>query len=197
MLKINAFERLVEELRKLPGIGRKSAHRIVFHLLNQSGDRVLKLSDALVNLKKNIVFCSRCFNLSEDRLCWVCDDPDRSAAVCVVETVQDLIAIERTGDFSGRYHVLGGVISPLEGIGPEELRIRELLARFENETIEEVILATNFTVEGEATAMYIAKLLKKNAVRVFRIAYGLPVGGSLEYADEATMSKALEGRREM
>lgn len=197
MQSLKAFEKLVMEFKRLPGIGEKSARRIVFHLLKASDKNVERLADALINLKKEIVTCKRCFNLSDQTLCAICRDPDRKPVLCVVQDVGDLMAIERTGEFRGRYHVLGGVISPLDGIGPDQLKIKELLERIPSESISEVIIATNLTVEGEATAMYIARLLKSIGVKVFRIAHGLPVGASLEYADEATTVKALEGRKEL
>jgi len=190
--------RLIEALQKLPGIGPKTAQRLTFFLLKQPTGEVQALSDALTQLKSQIVPCSICFNVTEEDPCRICKDPARdSRLLCVVEEPNDLLAMERTGQFRGRYHVLLGALSPLDGIGPEDLKVRELLARLEANPMEEVILATNPNVEGEATAIYLAKLLKPLSVRVTRIARGLPVGGDLEYADEVTLAKALEGRKEM
>lgn len=190
--------RLIEALQKLPGIGPKTAQRLTFFLLKRPADEVQALSQAIDWLKSQIVNCSVCFNVTEEDPCRICKDPARDARLlCVVEEPNDLLALERTGQFRGRYHVLLGALSLLDGIGPEDLRVRELLARLETEAAEEVILATNPNAEGEATAIYLAKLLKPFALRVTRIARGLPVGGDLEYADEVTLAKALEGRREM
>jgi len=190
--------RLIEALQKLPGIGPKTAQRLTFFLLKRPADEVHSLADALGRLKSEIVNCSVCFNVPDQDPCRICDDTARdSRLLCVVEEPNDLLAMERTGQFRGRYHVLLGALSPLDGIGPEDLRVRELLARLEATPAEEVILATNPNVEGEATAIYLAKLLKPLVPRVTRIARGLPVGGDLEYADEVTLAKALEGRKEM
>jgi recombination protein RecR len=190
--------RLIDELQKLPGIGPKTAQRLTFFLLKRPSEEVQALSEALAQLKSQIVNCSVCFNVTEVDPCRICQDPTRdSRLLCVVEEPNDLLALERTGEFRGRYHVLLGALSPLDGIGPEDLRVRELLARIEREPVEEVILATNPSVEGEATAIYLARLLKPLGMRITRIARGLPVGGDLEYADEVTLSKAMEGRREM
>ena len=190
--------RLIEELQKLPGIGPKTAQRLTFFLLKRPAEEVQALSDALAQLKSQIVNCSVCFNVTEEDPCRICRDPARDARLlCVVEEPNDLMAMERTGQFRGRYHVLLGALSPLDGIGPEDLKVRELLVRLEAERAEEVILATNPNVEGEATAIYLAKLLKPLVSRVTRIARGLPVGGDLEYADEVTLAKSLEGRKEM
>ncbi len=190
--------RLIEALQKLPGIGPKTAQRLTFFLLKRPADEVQALSQALGQLKSQIVHCSICFNITEEDPCRICKDPARDARLlCVVEEPNDLLALERTGQFRGRYHVLLGALSPLDGIGPEDLRVRELLARLETGAMEEVILATNPNGEGEATAIYLAKLLKPFALRITRIARGLPVGGDLEYADEVTLTKALEGRKEM
>jgi recombination protein RecR len=190
--------RLIDALQKLPGVGPKTAQRLTFFLLKRPVDEVAGLAEALTQLKARIVHCSACFNVTEENPCRICRDPGRDArALCVVEEPNDLLALERTGEFRGRYHVLLGALSPLDGIGPEDLRVRELLARLETERVEEVILATNPSVEGEATAIYLAKLLKPLGARITRIARGLPVGGDLEYADEVTLSKALEGRKEM
>jgi recombination protein RecR len=190
--------RLIEALQRLPGIGPKTAQRLAFFLLKRPADEVAALADSLAQLKAHIVHCRLCFNVTEEDPCRICRDPQRNARVlCVIEEPNDLLALEKTGEFRGRYHVLLGALSPLDGIGPEDLKVRELLARLEREPVEEIILATNPSVEGEATAIYLAKLLKPFALRITRIARGLPVGGDLEYADEVTLSKALEGRREM
>ena len=189
---------LIDELGRLPGVGPKSAQRIAFHLLKVDKPDALRLAQAITEVKDRVSFCTRCFNVSESDECGLCRDPGRDARVlCVVEEPRDLVAVERTSEFKGRYHVLQGAISPIEGIGPESLKIRELLARLEPEGVEEVILCTNPNIEGEATAMYLARLLKPLGLRVTRIASGLPVGGDLEYADELTLGRALEGRRDV
>ncbi len=189
---------LLDELGRLPGIGPKSAQRIAFHLLKLAPEDARRLADAIVDVKLKVSWCRRCFNIAEGELCSYCRDERRDASVvCVVEEPRDIVAIERTAEFRGRYHVLQGAISPIEGIGPEHLRVRELLVRIGEEGIEEVILATNPNIEGEATAMYLANLLKPLELKVTRIASGLPVGGDLEYADEVTLGRALEGRREV
>lgn len=190
---------LIDELGHLPGIGPKSAQRIAFYLLKVPPEDALRLSDAIVTVKENTGLCERCFNVSErGQLCEVCEDARRDPTiVCVVEDPRDIAAVERTQQFRGQYHVLQGALNPLEGIGPEQLRVHELLARIGAEGIVEVILCTNPNLEGEATAMYLARLLGPLAVRVTRIASGLPVGGDLEYADELTLGRALVGRREM
>lgn len=187
---------LIDELGRLPGIGPKSAQRIAFHLLKVPNEDAARLAHAISDAKARVRFCERCFNVSEGVLCPICDDDGRdSSIVCVVEESRDIVAIEKTGEFRGRYHVLLGAMSPLEGIGPEQLKIRELVARIEPEGIEEIILCTNPNTEGEVTAMYLARLLKPIGLTVTRIASGLPVGGDLEYADELTLGRALEGRR--
>jgi recombination protein RecR len=189
--------RLIDELRKMPGIGPKSAQRIAFHLMRGSREDATRLSEAIGTLLDGIRTCSRCHAITDQELCATCSDPGRSGKVlCVVEEPHDLLAVEKTRDFRGRYHVLHGALSPLQGIGPDELRIHGLLERVREESVEEVILATSPTVEGEATAVYLARLLKPLQVRVTRIAMGVPVGSDLEWADEVTMSKALEGRRD-
>jgi len=194
----DAAERLIEALQRLPGIGPKTAQRLTFFMLKRPEAEVIELSEALAQLKARIRYCTICFNVTEEDPCRICGDPARDQRVlCVVEEPNDLLALERTGEFKGRYHVLLGALSPLDGIGPEDLRVRELLARLEAQGVEELILATNPSVEGEATAIYLAKLLKPLAVRITRIARGLPVGGDLEYADQVTLTKALEGRRDM
>jgi recombination protein RecR len=190
--------RLIDALQRLPGIGPRSAQRLTFFLLKQPVEQVRELADAVVSLKVNIVHCNRCFNITQDDPCRICADPARDEQVlCVVEEPNDLLAMERTGEFRGRYHVLLGALSPLDGIGPEDLKVRELLQRLEREPVEEIILATNPNVEGEATAIYLSKLLRPLGARLTRIARGLPIGGDLEYADEVTLSKALEGRKEI
>ena len=191
--------RLIEALQRLPGIGPKTAQRLTFFLLKRPVEEVRELSEALMAVKDRIVYCQTCFNVTDEDPCRVCRDPGRdSRLICVVEEPNDLLAMERTGEFRGRYHVLLGALSPLDGIGPEDLKVRELLARLDTGAdTAEVILATNPNVEGEATALYLAKLLRPLGVKVTRIARGLPVGGDLEYADQVTLSKALEGRREI
>lgn len=190
--------RLIDALQKLPGIGPKTAQRLSFFLLKRPVEEVAALAEAISQVKTRIVNCSVCFNVTEKDPCRICDDPGRDGRIlCVVEEPNDLLAMERTGQYRGRYHVLLGALSPLDGIGPEDLRVRELLARLESQPVDEVVLATNPNVEGEATAIYLAKLLRPLGPRITRIARGLPVGGDLEYADEVTLSKALEGRREM
>lgn len=189
---------LIDELGRLPGIGPKSAQRIAFHLLKLPGDDVARLATAIVEAKARVRFCSRCWNVADGELCPIClDDRRDPTMVCVVEESRDIVALEKTGEFKGRYHVLLGAMSPIEGIGPEQLKIKELFARLEPEGVQEVILCTNPNTEGEVTAMYIARMLKPFGVKVTRIASGLPVGGDLEYADELTLGRALEGRREL
>jgi recombination protein RecR len=190
---------LIDELGRLPGIGPKSAQRIAFYLLKVPDEDALRLADAITTVKRRTTLCSRCFNVAEGGSeCEVCLDSRRDGTVvCVVEDPRDIVAVERTQQFSGRYHVLHGSLNPLEGIGPEELKVKELLARIEQEGITEVILCTNPNLEGEATAMYLARLLNPLGLRVTRIASGLPVGGDLEYADELTLGRAIEGRRDV
>ena len=193
-----AVQDLIDELGRLPGIGPKSAQRIAFHLLKLSKEDALRLSSAITAAKERVSFCRRCYNVSEGEECDLCSSPDRDPhLLCVVEEPRDVVAIEKTHEFKGRYHVLQGAISPIEGIGPEQLRVKELVQRLEPEGITEVILCTNPNIEGEATAMYLARLLKPLGIRVTRIASGLPVGGDLEYADELTLGRALEGRRDV
>ena len=190
--------RLIEALQRLPGIGPRSAQRMTFYLLKRPLEEVRELSESLVAVKEQIVSCRTCFNVTDLDPCRICADPARDARLlCIVEEPNDLLAMERTGEYRGLYHVLLGALSPLDGIGPEDLKVRELLARLDAHAVAEVILATNPNVEGEATALYLAKLLRPLGVRVTRIARGLPVGGDLEYADQVTLSKALEGRREI
>ncbi len=189
---------LVDELGRLPGIGPKSAQRIAFYLLKAAPEDAKRLAQAVVEAKERVSWCRRCFNFAEGELCVYCRDERRDPSVlCVVEEPRDIVAVERTQEYHGRYHVLLGAISPIEGVGPEQLKIKELLARLNDEGVQEVILATNPNIEGEATAMYLARLLKPLGLRVTRIASGLPVGGDLEYADEVTLGRALEGRREV
>lgn len=190
--------RLIDEFTKLPGIGRKTAQRLAFHVINMPLEEAEILSQSIIEAKRNIKYCNICTNLTDKDICNICNDKKRDTSlICVVEDPRDVVAMEKTKEFHGYYHVLQGVISPLEGIGPEEIRIKELLARLNTDEVKEVILATNPNIEGEATAMYISKLLKPMGIKVSRIAYGIPVGGDLEYADEVTLSKALEGRREL
>ena len=189
---------LIDELGRLPGIGPKSAQRIAYHLLKLPKEDALRLARAIAEVKDKVSSCTRCFNVAEGELCEICVDARRDATVlCVVEDARDIVAIEKTQDFRGRYHVLQGAINPIEGVGPEQLRIRELLGRLSDEQIVEVILCTNPNLEGDATAMYLSRQLRPLGIRVTRLASGLPVGGDLEYADELTLGRALEGRREV
>ena len=189
---------LIDELGRLPGIGPKSAQRIAYYLLKAAPEDANRLATAITEAKARVTWCRRCFNVAEGELCGFCRDERRDASsLCVVEEPRDIVAVERTHEFRGRYHVLQGAISPIEGIGPEQLRIKELVRRVGEEGVTEVIIATNPNIEGEATALYLARLLKPLGPRVTRIASGLPVGGDLEYADEVTLGRALEGRREV
>jgi len=189
---------LIDELGRLPGIGPKSAQRIAFHLLKLSTDDVSRLAMAISDAKARVRFCARCWNFADAELCPICLDDRRDPTVlCVVEESRDIVSIEKTGEFRGRYHVLLGAMSPLDGVGPEQLKMKELFARLEPEGVQEVIVCTNPNTEGEVTALYLARMLKPFGVRVTRIASGLPVGGDLEYADELTLGRALEGRREL
>lgn len=193
-----AVQDLIDELGRLPGVGPKSAQRIAFHILQTDPADARRLAAAIEKVKDTVRFCRRCFNVAEQEECRVCRDPRRDGAVlCVVEEPRDVVAIERTREFRGRYHVLGGAISPIDGIGPDELRIKELLHRLDDEPVEELILATNPNVEGEATASYLQRLLSPLGVRVTRLASGLPVGGDLDYADEVTLGRAFSGRRDV
>lgn len=195
---IPSFSRLVAEMSKLPGIGRKTAARLVFYLLKQPTSEAEALAEAIVELKRRIVLCSRCFSLTEDDPCALCLDPSRDDhLLCVVEQPGDLIAIERSRSFRGRYHVLHGALSPLDGVGPDDLKIAQLEKRLEDEAISEVVVATNFSVEGEATALFLADLIKARGVRVTRLAYGIPMGSDLEFVDEATVNRAVSGRRDL
>jgi recombination protein RecR len=192
-----ALQKLIEEFSRLPGIGRKSAQRIALYILKRPREEVARMAEALVNLKDRTSYCSICSNITEQDPCAICSSPKRDhRTICVVEEPSDVIALEKTNEFKGLYHVLGGSLSPLDGIGPEELKIRELLARVPGE-VGEIILALNPNVEGEATTIYLTRLLKPLGVKVSRIARGIPVGGNLEFADEATLTRALEGRVEV
>jgi len=189
---------LIEELTKFPGVGQKSAQRMAFFILNAPKEDALRLANAIMDLKERMRLCERCFNVADSELCPICSDPRRDCSViCVVEDPRDVVALERSKDFNGLYHVLHGSIRPIDGIGPEQLKVRELLARINEGGIEEIILCTNPNIEGEATAMYLAQLIKPLNVKVTRIASGVPVGSDLEYADELTLSYALAGRREI
>ena len=192
------IQRLIDELARLPGIGRKSAQRLAFHLLTVEEEDARRLARAVIEMREQVRLCRRCFNVTDGDECSICRDLRRDVSmVCVVERAQDIVVVERTREFRGRYHVLGGAISPIEGIGPERLRFSELVARVRAEGIKEAIVATNPTVEGDTTALYLAKVLKPEGVRVTRLASGLPVGGDLDYADELTLGRALVGRQEM
>ncbi len=191
-----AVQDLIDELGRLPGVGPKSAQRIAFHLLQQDSEDVTRLVTALTEVKARVRFCDLCGNVAEAERCRICADPRRDqTAICVVEEPKDVVAIERTREFRGRYHVLGGAISPIDGIGPDDLRVRELLTRLGSGEVQEVIIATDPNLEGEATATYLSRLLRDVGVVVTRLASGLPVGGDLEYADEVTLGRAFEGRR--
>ncbi|MCP3175887.1 recombination mediator RecR [Desulfuromonas sp. KJ2020] len=193
-----SFTRLVAELAKLPGIGQKTAIRLAFHILRQSGPESEALADAIRELKQNIRFCSRCFGVTEQDPCPVCTDDGRDdSLLCVVEQPQDLLAIERSRSFRGRYHVLHGALSPLDGVGPEDLKVEALLARLKEGGVKEVLLATNFSVEGETTALFLARQISPLGIRVTRLAHGIPMGSDLEYIDEATVNRAVEGRRDL
>jgi recombination protein RecR len=190
--------KLIDAFTRLPGIGPKTAARLAFHVLRMQEDNVIDFAKALVSVKRNLSYCSVCCNITDTDPCRICQDKNRDQSViCVVQESKDLVAMERTKEFNGYYHVLQGAISPMEGIGPDQIRIAELLQRLSDERVQELILATNPNIEGEATAMYLSRLVKPFGIRVTRIAHGLPVGGDLEYADEVTLSKALEGRREL
>jgi recombination protein RecR len=189
---------LIDELGKLPGIGPKSAQRIAFHLVQSERVDVNRLVDVLRIVKEKVRFCSQCFNVAEEEECKICRDPRRdNSTICVVEESKDVVAIERTREFRGKYHVLGGAISPIDGIGPEQLRVRELLSRLSDSNIKEIIIATDPNLEGEATATYLARTIKPLGIKISRLASGLPVGGDLEYADEITLGRAFEGRRSL
>ncbi len=198
MQYIAPLAKLIEHFRALPGIGSKTAVRLAYHVLDMDVEKARALAGAIIEAKEKIGYCNTCFNLSDRNPCSICSSEDRDhSVICVVEQPQDVAAMERMRDFKGVYHVLHGAISPLEGVGPENLKIKELLTRLSGSEVKEIIMATNPNVEGEATAMYIARLLKPMGIKVTRIAHGLPVGGDLEYADEVTLSKAMENRREI
>ena len=191
-----AIQDLIDALGRLPGVGPKSAQRIAFHILQSDADIAAALVDAIRTVKERVKFCTQCGNVSEETECRICRDPRRdNSQICVVEESKDVVAIERTREFRGQYHVLGGAISPIDGIGPEQLKIRELLTRLADERIKEIIIATDPNLEGEATATYLARTIKPLGIKVSRLASGLPVGGDLEYADEVTLGRAFEGRR--
>ena len=195
---IRPLANLYEQLRRLPGVGSKTAMRLAYHIIDMPESEVQLLAEALSSAKKSIHYCSQCYNLTDGEKCAICSDPSRDHfTICVVEQPQDIAAMERSHGYNGLYHVLHGVLSPLDGIGPDRLKIRELFQRLQHESISEIIIATNSDVEGEATATYLAQLLKPIGITVSRIAHGLPMGGDLEYADEVTLSKALENRRAM
>jgi len=192
------ISKLIDSFMKLPGIGPKTAARLAFFVLTMKEDDVLSFSKALVDAKRNLSYCSVCGNITDVDPCHICTDKQRNhSIICVVQDTKDVIAMEKMRDFNGMYHVLQGAISPMDGIGPEDINVASLLVRLQDETVQELILATNSTIEGEATAMYISRLVKPSGIRTTRIAHGLPVGGDLEYADEVTLSKAMEGRREL
>ena len=194
-----ALNKLINELGKLPGIGGKTAQRLAFHILSLSDREAESLAEAIVSAKKNLRYCSECGNLTDQEKCLICSDPGRDRSViCVVETPQDVVAMERVREYKGLYHVLHGAISPAEGIGPNDINLKSLITRLQaSDDVNEIIIATNPNIEGEATAMYISRLLKPAGIKVTRIAHGIPVGGDLEYADEVTLLKAIEGRREL
>ena len=193
-----AIQDLIDALGRLPGIGPKSAQRIAFHILQTDSEVAVALVEAIRTVRERVKFCDECGNVSEYTKCKICMDPRRDGSnICVVEEPKDVIAIERTREFRGKYHVLGGAISPIDGIGPEQLRVRELMARLSDSKIQEVILATDPNLEGEATATYLARMIKPMGIKVSRLASGLPVGGDLEYADEVTLGRAFEGRRSL
>jgi recombination protein RecR len=194
---VDSIERLIEEFSKFPGIGKKTAQRMAFFVLKQRKEEAESLAQAVLDVKEKVRYCSVCFNITEDDPCSICKDEKRDRSIiCVVEEANDVAALEKTNQFKGLYHVLGGVLSPLDGVGPEDLKVKELLARLKDGTVKEVIIATNPSTEGEATAVYLSKLIKPLGVKVTRIARGLPAGGDLEYADQTTLANALEGRVE-
>lgn len=192
------LEILIEQFAKLPGIGKKTATRLAFHVLNSSNEDAKAFANAITNAKKQVKLCKICQNITDAETCALCESPKRdNSVICVTESPKDVISIEKTNEYHGLYHVLHGAISPMDNIGPNDIKIPELLERLKDDTVKEVIMATNPTIEGEATAMYIAKLIKPFGIKVTRIAHGIPVGGDLEYADEITLTRAMEGRREM
>jgi len=193
-----SIEKLIESFEKLPSIGHKTAQRLAFYMLDRSKEEIKEFTDSIINAKNSLKFCSKCFNISDTDPCNICSNPKRDeSTICVVEEVKDVLAMERTHEYNGVYHVLHGSISPMNGVGPEDIKIKELLSRLMDGTVKEIILATNPRVEGEATSMYISKLVKPLGIKVTRIARGIPIGGDLEYTDEVTLAKALEGRSEI
>ncbi|HZK35023.1 MAG TPA: recombination mediator RecR [Bacillota bacterium] len=195
---IEPIARLINELSRLPGIGGKTAQRLAYHVLDMPRESALKLTKAILDAKEGIRYCSVCSDLTDGDQCRICSSPKRDGSlICVVKDPRDVVAMERTRDYKGLYHVLHGTISPMEGVGPDDIKLKELLARVQDDSVKEVVMATNPDVEGEATAMYVSRLLKPMGIKVTRIAHGIPVGGNLEFADEVTLSKAFEGRREM
>ena len=193
-----SIEKLIESFERLPSIGHKTAVRLAFHMLDLSKEETEEFINSIINTKEKLKYCSNCYNISDTDPCPICSSPKRdNSVICVVEDVRDVMAMERTHEFKGVYHVLHGTISPMNGIGPEDIKIKELLNRIANNDIKEIIIATNPRVEGEATAIYLSKIIKPLGIKVTRIAHGIPVGGDLEYTDEVTLSKALEGRREL
>ena len=193
-----SIEKLIESFEKLPSIGHKTATRLAFHILNSTEEQTNEFINSIINAKANLKYCNNCYNISDTDPCPICSSPKRdSSLICVVEDVRDIMAMERTHEFKGVYHVLHGTISPMNGIGPEDIKIKELLNRIGNGDIKEIIIATNPRLEGEATAIYLSKIIKPLGIKVTRIAHGIPVGGDLVYTDEVTLSKALEGRREL
>ena len=192
------IERLIENFEKLPSIGHKTASRLAFYMLNLNEEGINEFINSITEAKKKLKYCSKCFNITDTDPCPICSNPKRDQSIiCVVEDVKDVVAMERTHEFKGVYHVLHGSISPMNGVGPEDIKIKELLERLKDTDVKEIIIATNPRVEGEATAIYLSKLIKPIGIKVTRIAHGIPVGGDLEYTDEVTLSKALEGRREL
>lgn len=192
------LEVLTEQFAKLPGIGKKSAARLAYHILNSSDEDAQQFADAIINAKKTVKYCKICQNITDSEICSICSGTKRdNSVICVTESPRDVISIEKTNEYNGLYHVLHGAISPMDNIGPDDIKIAELLNRLKDDTVKEIIMATNPTIEGEATAMYIARLIKPLGIKVTRIAHGVPVGGDLEYADEVTLTRAIEGRREI
>lgn len=195
---VASLDKLVEQFERLPGIGKKTARRLAYHVITRQDNMAGRFAEALLEAKANIKYCTHCQNLTDGEICGICADPTRdNSVICVVEDAQDVMAFERTREYKGLYHVLHGAVSPLDGIGPEQLKIRELMTRLSDDIVKEIIVATNPTVEGEATASYISRLVKTMGIKVTRLAYGIPVGGDLEYADEVTLQRALQGRNEL
>ena len=195
---VASLDKLLEHFERLPGIGKKTARRLAYHVITRQDNMAGRFAEALLEAKANIKYCTHCQNLTDGEICGICADPTRdNSVICVVEDAQDVMAFERTREYKGLYHVLHGAVSPLDGIGPEQLKIRELMTRLSDDIVKEIIVATNPTVEGEATASYISRLVKTMGIKVTRLAYGIPVGGDLEYADEVTLQRALQGRNEL